>query len=59
MIITNRWGEIVFSTYNINKFWDGKFEGNKCKIDSYIWVVEYFDFNQNFNYVNGHVNLLE
>ena len=57
--IYNRWGEEIYNTTEISDFWDGKFKGNKCKIDSYIWVVEYFDFNQNFNYVNGHVNLLE
>ena len=57
--IYNRWGEKIYNTTEISDFWDGKFEGNKCKIDSYIWVVEYFDFNQNFNSINGHVNLLE
>ena len=27
MIITNRWGDIVYTTNNINKYWDGKWKG--------------------------------
>ena len=57
--IYNRWGEEIYHTTKMSDFWDGKFGGNKCKLDSYIWIIEYFDFNQNFNSINGHVNLLE
>ena len=31
MIIVNRWGDIVYSTNDINKFWDGRFKGNPVK----------------------------
>jgi gliding motility-associated-like protein len=57
--IYNRWGEEIYNTTEITDFWDGSFEGEKCKIDSYIWVIEYFDYNQNFNFLNGHINLIE
>ena len=57
--IYNRWGEEIYHTTEINNFWDGKYAGNKCKIDSYIWAIEYFDFDNTFNSVRGHINLLE
>ena len=59
MTITDRWGEMVYTTDKIDKYWDGKYLGNKCKIDSYIWTIEYFDFDNTFNTLKGHINLLE
>ena len=57
--IYNRWGEKLYYTNEINNYWDGKYLGNKCKIDSYIWVIEYLDYNQNYKSLKGHVNLLQ
>lgn len=57
--IYNRWGENIFHTIEISDNWDGKYLGNKCKIDTYLWIIEYLDYNQNFHVLKGHVNLLE
>ena len=57
--IYNRWGEKIYHTTEIDNFWDGKYLGNKCKIDSYVWTIEYFDFDNTFNSIKGHINLLE
>ena len=57
--IYNRWGEEIYHATEINNFWDGRYLGNKCKIDSYIWSIEYFDFDNTFNSLKGHINLLE
>ena len=57
--IYNRWGENIFHSTKISDFWDGKYLGNKCKIDTYLWIIEFLDFNQNFQIIKGHVNLLE
>ena len=56
--IYNRWGKYI-SLYKIIDNWDGSYLGNKCKIDTYLWIIEYLDFNQNFQIIKGHVNLLE
>jgi len=40
MIITNRWGEIVYTTNDINKFWDGKHKGKPTKQGNYTYQVE-------------------
>ena len=57
--IYNRWGEEIYRSLEMNDFWDGNYGGNKCKVDSYIWVIEFLDFNNNFKSINGHINLIE
>jgi gliding motility-associated-like protein len=38
--IFNRWGEIVFSTNDINNGWDGNVNGHAQNIDTYIYLVK-------------------
>lgn len=38
--IFNRWGEIVFSTDDINESWDGTVNGHLQNIDTYIYKVK-------------------
>lgn len=58
MIITNRWGEVVFTTNNINKFWDGKFKGYPVKQGTYTYQVSILgEDKRNFN-TSGEVNVL-
>jgi large repetitive protein len=39
--IFNRWGETVFNTTDQNIFWDGKQNGQDCKMDVYFYVLKY------------------
>ena len=41
--IFNRWGQIIFETSDINKGWDGVFQGQKCAIGNYVYWLSYFD----------------
>ena len=41
MVIYNRWGEVVFQTYNINQGWDGTYNGVRSPVGVYHWVIEY------------------
>jgi gliding motility-associated-like protein len=59
MIIFNRWGEIMFESYNFNVGWDGTYGGKICQDGTYIWVIEYKDNGNNKNRLVGHVNLLK
>jgi len=38
--IFNRWGELVFSTTDINKGWNGQYKNKPQPMGSYIYVVE-------------------
>lgn len=40
MTITDRWGNTVFSSSSLNSKWDGRFKGNLCPEDIYIYKIE-------------------
>jgi gliding motility-associated-like protein len=37
LFIYNRWGELMFQSKDINKGWDGYYNGKLCPQDVYIW----------------------
>lgn len=37
--IYNRWGNLVFSSTDLSKGWDGKYQGKDQPIDTYVWTV--------------------
>ncbi len=41
MHIFNRWGELIFTTHDLNTGWDGTYEGKMAPVDVYTWVIEY------------------
>jgi gliding motility-associated-like protein len=40
LYIFDRWGELVFSTKDINQGWDGTFRGEKCMAGVYFYRLE-------------------
>ena len=59
MTIFNRWGEILFESYNFKIGWDGTYGGKVCPDGTYIWVIDYKDINNRKSRIRGHVNLLK
>ena len=61
MSIFDRWGELVFESYDPNFGWNGTFgkNGIQCQIGTYTWVIELIELqtaeNRKFT---GHVNLI-
>ena len=45
LYIMNRWGELIFETSNINEGWDGYNKGGKAPQDSYIWRIDYTNYD--------------
>lgn len=45
MYIFNRWGEIVFTSMDINEGWNGNIRNSEvqAKPDVYVWMIEYLD----------------
>ena len=39
--IFNRWGQMIFSTTNIEDGWDGKLNGQYCPAGVYAWEIFY------------------
>jgi gliding motility-associated-like protein len=43
--IYNRWGQLMFSTNESNRGWDGNYNGSKQGSGTYVYVVEAVDYN--------------
>jgi len=43
LIISNRWGEHVFSTKNIDEGWDGTVNSEPAPPDVYVYLINYTD----------------
>jgi gliding motility-associated-like protein len=37
--IYNRWGTKIFETSDITNGWDGTFQGNKCDMGTYVYII--------------------
>lgn len=40
MMIFNRWGELIFETFDINIGWDGYYRNELCQQDTYAWRID-------------------
>jgi gliding motility-associated-like protein len=40
MYVYNRWGELIFTTKDLNAGWSGKINGDLAKPDVYVWKAE-------------------
>jgi gliding motility-associated-like protein len=43
--IYNRWGELVFKSYNSAAAWDGTYNNTVCQDGTYTWIIVYGDKN--------------
>ncbi len=62
LLIYNRWGECVFESNDINTGWDGRYKGNMCPQDTYLWVLRYNSAltpKKDFTMLKGLVHLVE
>lgn len=60
LTIFNRWGEIIFESYDINRGWNGNFGNMVCQNGVYIWKIE-FKLEKNDERVEeiGHIVILK
>lgn len=56
--VFNRWGELVFSTMNENKGWDGTIRGSRQATGSFVWMAEAVDHQGRVVVRKGVTNLL-
>ena len=58
MKIYNKWGEELFVSNSIYKYWDGTFENNKVLQGTYFYVVEVIGEDENLFKKSGIVELI-
>ncbi|MHC1708384.1 MAG: choice-of-anchor L domain-containing protein [Bacteroidales bacterium] len=58
MDIYNRWGELIFTSDNINTGWDGYYKGDIAQTGVYNVIIKYRDINGNKHSHYGRVTLI-
>jgi len=56
--IYNRWGNKIFETNDLKKFWDATIMGKQAPMETYTWIVECFDVNGGKLMRKGMVTLI-
>lgn len=41
MMVFDRWGKMLFETYDLHEGWDGDVNGEPCPAGNYVWRIEY------------------
>lgn len=57
--IFNRWGELIFSSNNMNHGWDGTFKGEYQNSDVYVYKVKALDWRDKEIVQEGYINLIK
>jgi len=53
MQIYNRWGEMVFQSDDMNKGWDGTYQGVNAPVGYYFYMVQYWGYETKVMVQNG------
>ena len=56
--IYSKWGQLIFSSYDVTKKWDGTFKGKKMPNGSYVWMLKYTNIRGKKFYEQGTVMLI-
>ena len=57
--IWNRWGEIIWESYDHTAKWDGTYGGFPCQPGIYTWKIRFGnEDNDGYNIIHGHLNLI-
>jgi gliding motility-associated-like protein len=56
--VYNRWGQLIFSTSEMNKGWDGKWNGIDQPAGAYVWMLQAKDYIGNLHQKKGTLILV-
>jgi gliding motility-associated-like protein len=57
--IYNRWGEIIWESFDMDAKWDGTYRNLDVPEGTYTWQLEYQRLSETKKYIEtGHINLL-
>lgn len=58
MQVFDRWGQLLFTTEQLENGWDGTFLGKKVTDDIYAWKASFTDYKSKQHVVTGHIEVL-
>ncbi len=58
MQIYSKWGQLIFSSNDVNNKWNGTFKGNKMPNGAYLWMLNYTNIRGRKFYEQGTVMLV-
>ena len=59
MLIFNRWGEIIWESYDHTVGWDGTYMGRTVQDGTYTWRIDFsISANDKRELITGHVNVI-
>jgi gliding motility-associated-like protein len=58
LYVFNRWGEKIFESDRLDRFWDGTYQGAGSPIDTYVWRIDLTELSGEASVHFGHVNLV-
>ena len=59
IIIFDRWGELIFESFNADEGWDGTYNGKLVPDGTYTWKIEFKTSSSDERVaVIGHLNLI-
>lgn len=56
--VFNRWGQLVFSTSQIGKGWDGTIYGTPQSTNNFVYMVQGIDYKGNTIFKKGNITLI-
>ena len=61
MSIFDRWGNLIFQSYSIDKGWDGRANGGEktAQMDVYVWKIDVKDYTGKGHALTGNVSIIK
>lgn len=56
--VFDRWGELIFSSTDIENGWNGTFKGMPVQNDIYVWKADFNDLKNKNHALTGHIQVL-
>jgi gliding motility-associated-like protein len=57
--VYNRWGQVIFESFDIQHTWNGTYQGEAVPMDSYVYTLEVVMPNGKHYHKQGIINVIK